>query len=274
VTIALTTTRTATTWRQTGAGAGSGAGLRQAVRAEWTKLRTLRSTWWTLAATIAGTALVTYLAAHSSLGHPRGWYQGFDPTNQALAGLFFASLTVGVFGALVVTGEYGTGTMRSSVTALPRRGTLLAAKAIVVGVATLVVGEFLAFVSFFEGQAVFSGGAPTASLGQPGVLRAVVLSGAFLALLALFALGIGTAVRHTAGALAAYAGCVLLVTIMFQRLSHDIARFAPENIFAGSVAAVVPQPNELAAPIGFLVMGLYAAVALGIGAAVLVRRDA
>jgi hypothetical protein len=106
------------------------------------------------------------------------------------------------------------------------------------------------------------------------VLRAVVLSGAFLALLALFALGIGTAVRHTAGALAAYAGCVLLVTIMFQRLSHDIARFAPENIFAGSVAAVVPQPNELAAPIGFLVMGLYAAVALGIGAAVLVRRDA
>jgi ABC-2 type transport system permease protein len=272
VTIALNTTRTVTTRQR--AGAGTRAGLPQAMRAEWTKLRTLRSTWWTLAATIAGTTLVTYLATHSSLGHPPGWYKGFDPTNQALAGLFFASLTFGVFGALVVTGEYGTGTMRSSVTALPRRGTLLAAKAIVIGLATLVVGEFLAFVSFFEGQAVFSGSAPTASLGQPGVLRAVALSGAFLALLALFALGVGVAVRHTAGALAVYAGAVLLVTVIFQRLSQDIARFAPENIFAGSVASVVPQPHELSAPVGFLVMALYAAVALGLGATLLLRRDA
>ena len=250
------------------------AGLRQAMRAEWTKMTTLRSTKWTLGAMIAGTALVTYLSTNSALGHPRQWYQGFDPTNQALSGLFFASLVVGVFGALAVTGEYGTGTIRSSLAAVPRRDTFFAAKAIVVGAATLVVGELLAFMAFFEGQAVLSGGATTATLGQPGVLRAVVLSGAFLALLALFALGIGIAVRHTAGAIATYVGCTVLFTILAQRLSHDVSKFAPDNIYANSVAAVAHQPDVLSATMGFLVMCLYAVAALGIGAAVLLRRDA
>jgi hypothetical protein len=136
------------------------------------------------------------------------------------------------------------------------------------------VGEVLAFMSFFEGQGVFSGSAPTASLGQPGVLRAVVLSGAFLALLSLFALGIGMAVRHTAGALATYAGGTLLFSIVAQQVSRDLARFAPEVIFAGSVAAVVPQARALSATIGFVVMGLYTAVALAVGAFALRMRDA
>ena len=87
---------------------------------------------------------------------------------------------------------------------------------------------------------MLSGGAPTASLGQPGVLRAVALSGAFLALFALLGLGIGTVIRHTAGAIAVFAGVTFLVPILFNSISHGIARFAPELIFANSVAAVVP----------------------------------
>jgi ABC-2 type transport system permease protein len=266
---------------RTGAGApsaGSGrwrAGLPQTMRAEWTKLVSLRSTKWTLLITAVGTFLVTFLAAHGAAHHSRAWYQGFDPTNQSLAGLVIGSLALGVLGVLAVTGEYGTGTIRSSLAAMPRRGVLLSAKVLVVGLCTLVAGEVLSFVSFFEGQAVLRGGdAPTASLGQPGVLRAVALSGAFLALFALLGLGIGTVIRHTAGAIAVFAGVTFLVPILFNSISHDIARFAPELIFANSVAAVVQQSNSVSVTIGVVLMLAYCAVALGLGALLLNRRDA
>jgi ABC-2 type transport system permease protein len=250
------------------------AGLRQAMRAEWTKLVSLRSTRWTLLVTAVGTALVTFLSTHSALGHPRGWYQGFDPTNQSLAGLALASLTMGVLGVLVISGEYGTGTIRSSLAAVPRRGVLLTAKVAVVGLCTLVIGQVLAFASFFEGQAVLSGGAPTAALGQPGVLRAVMLSGAFLALFALLGLGIGTIVRHTAGAIAVFVGFTMLAPVLLHTLSESISRYAPEIIFANSAAAVIPQGDSFSATIGTVLMLAYCAATLGLGALVLVRRDA
>jgi len=248
-------------------------GLRQAVRAEWTKLATLRSTKWTLAVTVLGALLVTVLATQHA-GHRLG-YKYFDPTNQSMTGLALASLTIGVLGVLTMSGEYGTGTIRSSLAALPRRETLLTAKVAVVGVLTLLVGEVLSFSAFFIGQAVLAAvGAPTAHLGQPDVLRAVVLSGAFLSLLALFGLGLGAIIRHTAGALAAYAGAVLLVPVLLQTISGDPARYTPDLIFANSVAAVLPQPPALSATVGFLLMVAYTLAALGLGAALLKRRDA
>jgi ABC-2 type transport system permease protein len=265
VTTPTSTTAGARPWR---------AGLRQAMRAEWTKLVSLRSTRWTLVVTAVGTLLVTYLSTRSALHHGRGWYQGFDPTNQSMAGLALASLALGILGVLVISGEYGTGTIRSSLAAMPRRGVLLTAKIAVVGLGTLVVGEVLSFVAFFEGQAVLSGGAPTATLGQPGVLRVVVLSGAFLALFALLGLGLGTVIRHTAGAIAVFAGFTLLAPILLHSISESIARYAPELIFANSVAAVVPQANSFSATIGVVLMLVYCTAALGLGAALLDRRDA
>ncbi len=250
------------------------AGLRQAMRAEWTKLVSLRSTRWTLLVTAVGTLVVTYLATRSSLHHAPGWYQGFDPTNQSLAGLAVASLAIGVLGVLAMSGEYGTGTIRSSLAAMPRRGVLLTAKVVVVGLCTLVVGEALSFTAFFEGQAVLSGGAPTASLGQPGVLRAVALSGAFLALFALLGLGLGTIMRHTAGAIAVFAGFTLLAPVLLHSISESISRYAPELIFANSVAAVVRQDDALSVTIGVVVMLTYCVVALSLGALLLNRRDA
>jgi ABC-2 type transport system permease protein len=250
------------------------AGLPHTMRAEWTKLVSLRSTRWTLFVTATGTFLVTFLATHGALHHNAQWYQGFDPTNQSLAGLAIGSLALGVLGILAISGEYGTGTIRASLAAMPRRGVLLTAKVVVVGLATLVIGEALSFISFFEGQAVLRGGAPTASLGQPGVLRAVALSGAFLALFALLGLGIGSVIRHTAGAIAVFAGVTFLVPILFNSISHGIARFAPELIFANSIAAVVRQSNSLSVTIGVMLMVAYCAVALGLGAVLLNRRDA
>jgi ABC-type transport system involved in multi-copper enzyme maturation permease subunit len=250
------------------------AGLRQTLRAEWTKLVSLRSTQWTLLITVVGALLVTFLSTHGALHHSRGWYRGFDPTNQYLAGLAIASLTLGVLGVLTVSGEYGTGTIRSSLAAMPRRGMLLTAKTVLVAFGALVIGEALSFIVFFEGQAVLSGGAPTASLGQPGVFRAVALSGAFLALFALLGLGIGTVIRHSAGAIAVFAGCTLLAPILLTSISGTIARFAPELIFANSAAAVVPHSNSLSVTLGVVLMIAYCAVALGLGALLLNRRDA
>jgi ABC-2 type transport system permease protein len=250
------------------------AGLRQTLRAEWTKLVSLRSTRWTLLITVVGALLVTFLSTHGALHHSRGWYDGFDPTNQSLAGLAIGSLTLGILGVLAMSGEYGSGTIRSSLAAMPRRGVLLTAKAVLVGLGTLVIGEALSFIVFFEGQAVLSGGAPTASLGQPGVIRAVALSGAFLALFALLGLGIGTVIRHTAGAIAVFAGCTLLASILLSSISPGVARFAPELIFANSVAAVVPHGNSLSVTLGVVLMLAYCAGALGLGALLLNRRDA
>ncbi|HEY5384306.1 MAG TPA: hypothetical protein VIJ56_03665 [Acidimicrobiales bacterium] len=262
---------------RTGAPAGSGrwrAGLPQALRSEWTKIVSLRSTRWTLLITVVGALLVTFLSTHGALHHSRAWYRGFDPTNTSLAGLAIGSLSLGVLGVLAISGEYGTGTIRSSLAAMPRRGVLLTAKVILVGLGTLVIGEALSFILFFEGQAVLSGGAPTASLGQPGVFRAVALSGAFLALFALLGLGIGTVIRHTAGAIAVFAGCTLLASILLSSISESIGRFAPEFIFANSVAAVVHSGDSLSVTIGVVLMLAYCAAALGLGAFLLNRRDA
>ncbi len=246
-----------------------------AFRSEVTKLRSLRSTTWVLLATTVGALVVTGLTANHAATRNNRNFSGFDPTNMSLTGLFIASLTIGVLGVLAISGEYGSGTIRSSLSATPRRTTFAVSKVAVVGLLSLLVGEALTFVCFFLGQGILSGsGAPTASLGQPGVLRALLMSGAYLALLALFALGIGLIVRHTAGALATFVGFLFLLPLLLNSLSQSVQKFAPENIFANSVAAVVPNSGEFTAPVGFLVMAAYTVVALGIGLALLNRRDA
>jgi ABC-2 type transport system permease protein len=252
-------------------------GFRQAVAAEASKLASLRSTKLLLGITVLGTLAVTFLSTNGAAHHPRRWYQGFgwDPTNQAMAGLAIGSLALGVLGVLAISGEYGSGTMRSSLAAVPRRETLFAAKTTVVGLVTLVVGEIMSFAAFFFGQAILSTGvAPTAHLGQPGVLRAVLLTGAFLSLFALLGLGLGLVIRHTAGAIATFAGVTLLAPILLHTIAGDPAKYTPAIIFAQSVAAVVPQGHQVSATIGFVLMVLYTVAALAIGAVVLIKRDA
>src|SRR5580658_1646906 len=152
-------------------------------KSEMVKMLTLRSTAIMLGLTVVGTLLVTGLSSNSALHHGPGWYQGFDATQQSLIGVIVACLIGGVFGALLITGEHASGTIRTTLSATPRRGLLLATKIAVAAVATLVVFEVLSFVAFFLGEAILSaGGAPHADLGTPGALRAVVMTGAFIAL--------------------------------------------------------------------------------------------
>jgi ABC-2 type transport system permease protein len=254
---------------------GAGYGFRRVARAELLKLASLRSTLWILLVTLAGSVVVTMLSTTSAGHHPRAWYLAFDPTNQSLAGLVLAVLTIGVLGTLAMTGEYATGTIRSSLAATPRRPLLLAGKVAAVGAVALMAAEVVTLACFGIGQAVLAGnGAPTAGLGQPGVLRAVLLSGAYLALLGLLALGLGTILRHTAGALAAYVGATFLLPLLLQRIPGRPQRFTPVTMLANSVAAVRPVPGQVPAWAGFLLVALYAAVALGVGAVLLARRDA
>ncbi len=251
-------------------------GIAQVLRAELIKLRSLRSTKWTMLAVVAGSLLVTFLATRNIQVHGHGAFATFDPTNQSLTGLALGSLAIGVLGVLAISGEYGSGTIRSSLAATPRRTLFLTGKAMVVGAVSLAVGEVMTFACFFLGQGMLSGHAPTASIGQSGVLEALLLSGAYLALLGLFGLGLGLIIRNTAGSLAAFVGITFLLPVVLQPLSThgDPGRFTPEQILANSVAAVVHQSGQLSPATGFLWMVFYCAVTLVVGNLVLARRDA
>ncbi|HXQ60113.1 MAG TPA: ABC transporter permease subunit [Acidimicrobiales bacterium] len=255
---------------------GGRYGLRQVVRSELTKIASLRSTFWTLIVTAVGTVAVTILTtANVHHGPGPGFYRGFDATNSALTGLALATLAIGVFGILAATGEYGTGTIRSSLTATPRRRLFLVGKVLVVGAIALAVSEVLTFTCFWIGQAVLSaGGVSSATIGQPGVLRAVALSGAFLALLGLLALGLGVIIRHTAGAMAAYVGITFLIPLLIHNLPGTPVRYTPVGMLANSVSATVPQAGQVSAPEGLLLMALYTTVVLGLAAVLIARRDA
>lgn len=250
-------------------------GLKQSLASEWTKLMTLRSTFWTLLITIAGSLAVTALSASSALHQPPGWYRGFDPTAQSLSGIATSVLAIGVLGVIAVTGEYGTGTIRTSLSSTPRRPGFFVAKAVLIGSVALAVGEVITFACFFLGQAILgSGGAPTASISHGAVLEAVSLSGVYLGLLGLFAAGLGFLLRHTAGALGAYVAATFLLSLLLNRLPHDPARFTPVVMLASSVADVYRSPGQVDPGLAVVLMALYSTIVLAAGAFTLLRRDA
>ena len=253
--------------------------LMHVMRSEWTKLRSVRSIRWLLAAMVAGTlalGITDCLVEASDWAHMAAASRArFDPTDMSLAGLAFAPLAMGIAGVLVMSGEYGSGLIRATFAAVPRRRLVLAAKAVVLAAVALALGEVTVFTAFLTGQAILAGRAPHATLAQPGVLQAIALSGAYLALMALFGFGLGAIIRRSAGAIATYAALVLVLPYILLALPGNPARFAPETMLASSVAAVRPQAHYLAPGWeGFALMALYAAVTLAAGGWLLGRRDA
>lgn len=279
--------------------------VKNVIRSEVVKILTLRSTAVTLGITVVAVLSVTGLVSHAALGHSPGFYVGFDPTQTSLTGMVLAGLTGGVFGALIITGEYSSGTIRTSLSATPRRPVLLAAKIGVTAAAVVVFCEILSFVSFFLGQAILSG-QPTpsvaqlrqsgpvaivgpnsrvlinhvsthAGLGSPGALRAVWMTGLFIALLALMAFGLGLIFRSTAGAIAGFAGVTFVLPLVARGISHHLVPYIPTNILVNSVMSTSPNNGPfapLSPPVGLLVMALYALVALAVGVVLFTRRDA
>jgi ABC-2 type transport system permease protein len=250
--------------------------LRDVVRSEWTKFASLRSSRWTLTVfVVTGIGLGVLISALSGARWPTAsatTRANWDPTNNTLAGLIPGYLVIPVLGVLMMTSEYTSGAVRSTFAAVPKRSWVLAAKAIVFAAAALVTVEAVSFAAFFLGQRVM-GTAPHATIGQPGVARALVLSGVFLVLMGLFGLGLGTIIRRSGAAVAVYAGAVLVVPMLLQAVPGDLWRFGPITILGNSVGAVRLLPGVLSPWIGFAVMTVYTAAALGLGAVLLVRRD-
>jgi ABC-2 type transport system permease protein len=251
--------------------------LGDVVRSEWTKFSSLRSSRWTLIVfAVTGVGLGILVSALTGAHWPAASAETrahWDPTNNTLAGLIPGYLVIPVLGVLMMTSEYSSGSIRSTFAAVPRRRLVLAAKAIVFAGSTLVVVEAVSFVAFFLGQQVM-GTAPHASLDQPGVLRALVLSSAFLVLMGLFGLGLGAIIRRSGAAVAAYAGVAVVVPPLLAAFPGDLWRFGPITILANSEAAVKILPGVLSPWTGFIAMATYAIVALTVGAVLLVRRDA
>ncbi len=253
--------------------------ITQVARSEITKILTLRSTAIMVALTSVASLLVTILATRAVLHHGHSYYVGFDPTQESLTGVIVAVLTGGVFGALLITGEYSSGTMRATLAAVPKRRLLLSAKLGVTAVLGLVFSEVLAFACFFLGQAILrGGGAPSASLATPGAARAVIMSGVFIALIALMSFGFGLIVRSAVGAVAAFVGVMFVLPLVMHGISESGVKYLPTNILTQSVMATVGQGQGPYLPVtpavGLVLMTLYAAAALAVGAVVFVKRDA
>ena len=247
--------------------------LNGVLRMEWRKLRTVRSTWFILVIFAAAMVGFAALVGATSPRHPD---PSFDPVENLFAGLALGQLAVGILGVLLLSSEFGSGSIRATFAAVPRRGSVLAAKAAVLAAVALAAGEALAFAAFAAFQIAAPHGAAHPSLGQPGVLRAVLLAGAYPCLIGLIGLGLAAVIRHTAGAIAAIVGMVLVLPVVLLPLGKHSAvmRFLPEIIAENSLTAVKPVTDSLTAGAGLGMLCLYAAAALAAGGWALARRDA
>jgi ABC-2 type transport system permease protein len=252
------------------------------IRSEWTKLRSVRSTWWTIGVTVLlGIGIGVLVTAETRANwHSMnaGSIEGFDPTATSLIGLFICQFAIGILGALVVSAEYSTGTIRATFSAAPHRSVVLAAKATVYGFVALVVSESVSFVSFFLGQFLLSAPATHATLSSPGALRAVVGGGLFICVLGLMAFGLATIIRHTAGAVSAFVGILLVLPLVVQALpnslSLDVRRFLPAQIGIQMLTTNGNVFRAFSPWVGLGILCLYAFVLIAIGAALMNRRDA
>ena len=239
-----------------------------AARMEWVKLRSLRSTWLTLALTAAGaTSIAAAVGANTKDGTA-------DLTNNALAGISVGLLLIGSLGVLVMTGEYTSGAIRSTLAAIPNRPMLLAAKAAVFGATALAAGEAAALIAFFVGAATLPATIPAPTLADPAVLRAVLLAGAGISLIGLIGLGVGAIVRQTGPAVATLVGGVYVATQFLGAFAPSTLGYVPISIVANSLSTVQRLPYTLSPWAGVGLLCLYAAVLLGVGGALLARRDA
>jgi len=258
-----------------------------ALRSEFTKIRSVRSTYWTLLAMIVLTIGLGAIASYGTTKSAQGPF--FDPASWSLGGLFLTQLVIGVVGTLVITSEFSTGMIRTSLTALPQRGLLVTAKVAVFAAVAFVTGLISSFASFFTGQAIMSSHHTNTTLSHPGVLRAVIGGALFVTVCGLLALGIGLLIRHTAGALTAVAGVLFVLPLLGNLLPHSwqdhVNKWLPTVAGAQIWTAVHPPHANSASPLGtgglmfapwtgFAVFCGYAAIVLAAGLILFRKRDA
>jgi ABC-type transport system involved in multi-copper enzyme maturation permease subunit len=265
---------------------GYRASVTGTVRSEFTKIRSVRSTYWTLFLLVAaGVAWsIAYCAGEASRWPAMSGQDkvSFDPAQSSLVGLaLLGQLVIVVLGTLSITSEYSTGMIRTSLTVMPRRGVLYGAKAGVFAAVALVVAFLASFASFFIGQALLASTRAGATLAQPNVLRAVIDSALYVVLCGLFAFGLGAILRSTAGAMTAAYGFLFLVPQLAKALPStwyaDVVRWLPGGDVVNAITSTRTSslsPNMFSAWGEFAVFGAYTMIVLAVGAVLFTRRDA
>jgi ABC-2 type transport system permease protein len=250
------------------------------VAAEWIKLRSLRSTYLALLAAVViafGIGLLVCNADADQWTHLRpGQPSPVDPMADSFVGFSVAQLVFAAIGLLTVTGEYSSGLIRTTFTAVPARRAVLAAKVAVVSAVTFAVGLVTALVSFLAGQAILSRQHLGISLSHPGAMRAVIAAALFLVAVTLTGLGLGALIRNAAGALAAVVVLLFLAPSFLHGTSRwviDIANALPSNAIRRLVS-LHPWPAAPSVTQCVIVMIAYPVVALAAAAYVIHRRDA
>jgi ABC-type transport system involved in multi-copper enzyme maturation permease subunit len=265
---------------------GYRASVAGTLRSELTKIRSVRSTYWTLfLAVAAGVAWSIANCAGEASRWPAMSAQdraGFDPTQASIVGLaLLGQLVIVVLGTLSITSEYSTGMIRTSLTVMPRRGMLYGAKAGVFAVVALAIAFLTSFASFFIGQALLSSTQVSATLSQPNVLGAVTGAALYVALCGLFAFGLGAILRSTAGAMTAAYGFLFLVPELAKALPSawyaDVVRWLPGGDVVNAITGTQSannSPHLFPAWGEFAVFGAYTAILLILGAVLFRKRDA
>ncbi|MEN8650874.1 ABC transporter permease subunit [Streptomyces sp. 21So2-11] len=252
----------------------------QVLKSEWTKIKSVQSTVWTLGlsavVTIALGVLISLLAKNEFKKLSTEDKLTFDPTFVSFAGMSLGQLAMIVFGVLVVSNEYNTGMIRMSLAAVPQRGTFLFSKVTVASALALLVGMATSFISFFLGQAML--GDLKASIGDPGVLRAVIGGGLYMTLIAMISMGVAAMLRGPTLALGILMPFFFLLAPILGNVSatKKVGQYLPDQ--AGSKIMQVVPPLNGDVPYGpwggLLIMALWAAAALLGGYVLLKKRDA
>jgi len=248
---------------------------RDLLASEWTKFRSVRSTYWSLLVAVVTPVAVSAVVAFAFTS-ARNQGPPPDPLLPGVISLEYALIAVSVMGVLAFSAEYSTGLIRVTFTAAPRRRAVLAAKAVVLGAVTLAAGELVAFVSFWLVQAVLAGHRQGVSLGRPGVAGAVLAAGLLLCICGLLGLALGAIIRHTAGGIAATVAVILvpgILALLPAPWNGRLGRFTLLQA-ARQVSALHPAANLLSPGWSLLVLLAWPAAALGAAAVLITRRDA
>jgi ABC-type transport system involved in multi-copper enzyme maturation permease subunit len=248
------------------------------LQSEWTKIRTVRSTIWTLSLTFVVTlglgALLSFLTNRNFASFERDRITPFDATGTAFSGIVLGELAIIVFGVLAIGNEYSSGMIRASLSAVPQRGTLFTGKAVVLGGLALPVALVTAFVTFFVGQALL--GIHRTHIGDPHVLRAVFGAALYLTMLCLFAAGITAVLHNQTLALGILMPFFFLLSPILSAVPKvkTLAHYFPD--YAGSrMLLVYEQRDQPYGPwAGFAICLAWTAAALVAGALTLKKRDA
>lgn len=251
------------------------------LRSEWTKLRSLRSTVWTLLSAfvlmVGVGALFSAVTANQFPASSPQEKAAFLPIGTSLNGVLFAQLAIGVLGVLVMTGEYGTGMIRASMTVVPRRLPVLWAKLTVFAASVLSVSVVASFGAFFAGQALLNRHGLGVSITAPGAVRQVVGAALYLTVAGMIGLALGALLRTTAAGIATFAGVFFVIPPLMQLLpasvGDHVTKYLPSNAGAVLYGGGGGLTNALSPWTGFALLCAYAVLVIGVAAWRLRRVD-